>query len=248
MTPSRRAPRLACSILALSAAWAAQAHDLWLERDESGLLLRYGHVAASPDEHHHASGPSREAGPPYDPAIVLRVDCFDRNGQPHACSPQLTSPLRIECDCAITHVLTSSGYWTKTPYGTQNVPKDQAEMAIRSWLSYESVKRIDAWSDALAAALTPDLEIVPLSNPLDLEPGDKLRMQISFEGKPVEGAVVSYDGKPRGKSDAEGRVNVRLRHEGLQHLQASLTRPLDSAQADEVIRSAVLNFELEAEE
>jgi nickel transport protein len=58
---------------------------------------------------------------------------------------------------------------------------------------------------------------------------------------------VSYDGKPRGTTGRDGRINIRLRHGGFQVIQASLTRPDASGKADEVIHSANLNFELPEE-
>lgn len=226
---------LALGLLAVIRPGEARAHELWLERDQEGLLLRYGHL------------PSGHEGPrliPYAPEIVQRVACHDAQGQAMACAPSPAYPLRIECACAATCVLISSGFWTKTPYGTRNVPKTEAQTPIRSWLSYESVKRLDAWSDALANPLTQDLELVPLENPLVLREGDKLDLLVAHGGRPVAGAIVNYGDKPRGQTGQNGRINVRLKHGGLQSLQASLTLPADGTLADEIVHTATLNFEL----
>lgn len=120
-------------------------------------------------------------------------------------------------------------------------------MPIKSWLSYESVKRIDGWDAKLARPLTQGLEITPLDDPLRLHEGEKVRLVVTFEGRPIEGAAVAYDGKPRGATGADGRINIRIRHAGFQIIQASLTLPSAAPEADEVVHTANLNFELPRE-
>ena len=115
---------------------------------------------------------------------------------------------------------------------------------VKSWLSHESVKRIDTWSPALAKPLTQELEIVPLDDPLRLSASDKLHLRVTLAGRPVSGATVTYDGEPRGATDTDGNINVRLRHDGYQMIATSVTRPLASPKADEEVRAASLVFEL----
>jgi nickel transport protein len=213
----------------------ACAHDLWLEKEPGGLVLNYGH------KH---SGHEGAQSMVYRPEWVKEALCFDEQGARVTFDAQAAYPYRMRGECAAAWVMTSSGYWTKTPYGTENVPKGEARMAIKSWLSFESVKRLDRWSAALSKSLTQGLEITSLNDPLALHEGDKLRLLITFEGQPVEGAVVAYDGKPRGESGADGAVNLRIQHGGFQVVQASLSRPDTSGKADEVVHTANLNFEL----
>lgn len=221
-------------LLSLALAPVARPHDLWLERAADGLWLRYGHLPTG-----HAGASLID----YRPEVVQRIACHDAAGRPVECRPTPGSPLHIECPCAVACVLTSSGYWTKTAYETRNVPKSEVEAPVRGWLSYESVKRIDAWTDALARPLTEDLELVPLENPLTLEPGEKLELLVTRGGQPVEGAVVTYDDKPRGQTGKDGRIHVRIKHAGLQSLQAGLTLPGDGLSADEIVHTTTLNFE-----
>ncbi len=219
-------------LLAAAPAWA---HDLWLEREDGGLGLYYGHKYSG-----HEGAKSME----YDPAWVREALCFDGAGTQIGFQVQGTYPYRMQGECAAAYVLTSSGYWTKTPYGTKNVPRTEARMPIKSWLSYESVKRIDRWNAALAEPLTAGLELTPFNDPLSLRKGEKLRLQVTFGGQPAQGVVVTYDGKPRGQTGADGGINIRVRHGGFQVIQASLSKPDASDKADEVIHSANLNFEL----
>jgi nickel transport protein len=216
----------------------ARAHDIWLEKRGHTLVLLKGHEYST-------HGGAKEI--PYAPEEVLRAVCFDSNGEPRVVKTKVTYPFEIQRDCAASYVLTSSGYWSKTPFGTKNIAKDRAKQALRSWLSYESVKRLDAWNKTLALPLTDDLELTPTNNPLALSEGKKVRLLVTRNGRRVAGALVSYGGETRGQSDSEGRINIRIRRGGMQLIQASFTEAADGQKADEVVHSTTLVFELGAE-
>ncbi len=146
--------------------------------------------------------------------------------------------------CAAVVFETSSGYWTKTPYGTKNLAKSESSMPVKSWQSFESVKYLSSWTPKLAAPLGRTLEISPLSDPFSLDEGDKIRVRVSFEGRPAPSALVAYDGKERGSTGRDGELNIRLRHRGFQFIQAELRLPGDGEKTDEIIHGATLNFEL----
>jgi nickel transport protein len=219
-------------------AGTAQAHDLWLERQDGGFGLYYGHKYSD-----HGGATFVE----YQVEWVREALCFDAAGTRIPFQSEEVYPYRMRGECAVAHVSISSGYWTKTPYGTQNVGKDEARMPVKSWLSHDSVKRIDHWTESLAKPLAGGLELTPLEDPLRLRKGKKLRLRVTFDGTPVEDADVAYDGKPRGRPGPDGVINIRLRHGGFQVIQASLIRSIASEKADEVIYSANLNFELPEE-
>jgi len=219
----------------IAAAGQAHAHDLWLEKEGGSFGLYYGH------KHSRHQGATFIE---YPADWVGEALCLDVTGASIPFQSEEAYPYRMRGGCALAHVSISSGYWTKTPYGTENVAKDQAQMSIESWLSHDSVKRIDHWTESLARPLAGGLELTPLEDPLSLRKGEKLRLMVTFEGEPVQDAVVTYDGKPRGRSGADGRINIRVRHGGFQVIQASLTRSIASEKADEVIYSTNLNFEL----
>jgi nickel transport protein len=213
------------------------AHALWIERTEDGLVLLLGH-------RHSDHGGTELLEYPLE--YVVEAVCFDPGGAPDLFEPT-AAPVRFPDECAACTALLSSGYWTKTPRGTKNVPKDETDTPLRSWLSFESVKRIDRWSEAFAGPLGESLEIVPLADPTRARQGDKITVLVTFRGEPLSGVPVSYAGSTRGETDAEGRVNIRLRHAGLQVLRASHRIPLESAQADEEVHTATFVFELEQE-
>lgn len=213
----------------------APAHDLWIERQGPLHTLQYGHERSG-----HAGAKILE----YKPEQVREAACFNAAGKAMRAEVGRAWPVTLSGDCAASWFLSSSGYWSKTPYGTKNLPKTEAGPVIDSWLSVESVKRIDAWDAALTQPVTRALEIVPLANPLRLRAGDKLRLKVTLEGRPVAGATVAYFGHPRGVSAADGQVNVRLRQPGLQLVQASLETPLADGRADRLIQSTALQFEI----
>ncbi|HNQ03207.1 MAG TPA: DUF4198 domain-containing protein [Thiobacillaceae bacterium] len=224
-----------CLLAALTVfAPIALAHDLWVERQGPLHTLQYGHLYSS-----HGGATTVT----YKPGQVKEAACFGHDGKRMRAETSQTYPVTLKGVCAASWFLTSSGYWSKTPYGTQNLGRNEAGPVLDSWLSVESVKRLDHWGPGLARPLTRELEIVPLGNPLELKVGDKLRLDITLGGKPAAGVTVAYFGQPRGVSDANGQINVRLRRPGVQLIQASLETPLREPGADRLIQSTSLQFE-----
>jgi nickel transport protein len=213
----------------------AQSHDMWIERDGNLHTLVYGHERSA-----HEGAKRLE----YKPETVKQATCFNTSGQAVGAETGHNYPVTLKGDCATSWFLTSSGYWSKTPYGTKNLPKSEAGAVIESWLSVEAVKRIDQWGPGLERALTRELELVPLDNPLTLSVGDKLHLRVYFQGKPAAGVTVAYFGKPRGITDANGEVNIRLKYAGFQLVQAGLDLPLTDGKADKTVHASALHFDI----
>jgi len=129
--------------------------------------------------------------------------------------------------------------------GTKNQGKAELFGVLRSWQALESVKRVEAWTERLRNPLSTDLELVFTENPFVLAVGDKLRLTVVSHGEPAQGVTVAYDGDPRGVTGDDGRINLRIRHKGLQLITASLEEPLDSEKADKRVRSTILMFEIQ---
>jgi nickel transport protein len=211
------------------------AHDLWLERDVDHFVLQYGH------RHSGHEGAERV---PYDPGVVREVRCAAIDGTLQHIAPGREYPVRIAGDCAALHVVTSSGYWSRTTQGLRNQPATELPGVLRSWESIESVKHLEAWSEALSIPFSTGLELTPQADPFALEPGEKLRLLASFDGRPRQGVTVTYDGEARGVSDAAGRVNIRIRRPGGQVVGAGFEAERDDGRADATIHATVLTFEL----
>ncbi|MFH2204788.1 MAG: DUF4198 domain-containing protein [Elusimicrobiota bacterium] len=212
-------------------------HSLWIEKHGEELILRYGH---NPNTH-----PGEEQIP-YAPDQIIKAECFKRSGEKIEFIMEASYPLTMNRKCEVAVVLTSSGYWSKTPFGLKRQPKNAVLSPLHSWLSYEGVKRIGAWDERLSRPLTQDLEIVPLRNPLQARKREKIRLLVTFNGIALSGVPVAYDGKTRGQTDKAGRINIRLQHPGRQLIEASFSAPGDKSKADEVIRTAALVFEIGA--
>lgn len=214
----------------------ASGHDLWIERYVSQHRLAYGHEKSS-----HTGDQRLE----YKPENVQQALCFNDSAQTQRVELRTQYPATLQGDCAVSWFLLSSGYWSKTPYGLKNRPKNEVDAAIDSWLSLEAIKRMDRWSKALARPVTQELELVPLDNPMSLKNGDKLRLRVWFQGKPAANVTVAYFGKPRGVTGEDGTLNIRLNQAGYQHIEASLELPLADGKADKTIRTSSLQFEIQ---
>jgi nickel transport protein len=234
MTPTRIITSIVSATLLAS---ASHAHDYWFERSGEDYLLHRGHRFS---EH------QGEKEVPFDPAIVTGVRCL-RHGSaaPAPAAVSAGYPLRVQGPCLAIQVTADSGYWSQTLTGTRNQGKDELFGVLRSWQALESVKRVEAWTERLREPLSTDLELVFTENPFSLAVGDKVRLAAVLDGEPVAGVTVAYHGDPRGVTGDDGRVNLRIRHQGLQFISASLEQPLDSERADKRVRSTILMFDIQ---
>lgn len=208
------------------------AHDLWIEEENGTYKLLYGHKHSS-----HGG----EALMEYKPEFVKYARC--QKGQTiEDVSFESRYPITFSKDCDVVYIMFSSGYWTKTVYGTKNVSKENEKQVIKSWLSFESVKYIKNLSSKIQQPLTEDLEIVPISDLSKIKSGDKLRLRIFYKGKPAKDVVVAYDDKPRGTTDSDGNINITVKKSGFQVISASVTEKEDGIKADERIITTNLNF------
>jgi nickel transport protein len=219
------------SLLALPAA----AHDLWLEKAATGYSLYQGH--------RHSSHAGAEVVP-YEPGAVKAAICLDASGGIKSLVSGKSYPVELAGECAALLVSFSTGYWTKTAWETKNVPKTGIAGIIKSWLSEDTVKRIDRWVPAVAQAVGTGLEITPTTDPLKLAIDDKLTLIVTENKKPKSGVPVAYQGDTRGATGDDGKIAIRIRHGGTQLISASVETPVADGKADTVIRATALQFEL----
>lgn len=223
------------AFLLMFLALSARAHDLWLEKSGKHLTLYQGHRHSA-----HKGADTLD----YGKTFVTTATCLDARGAKRPLAVAGTAPWTASGDCAVLLLDMSSGYWSKTPWETHNAPKTEVTGAIKSWLSKESLKRIEQWGVSFAQPLGDGLEIVPTSDPFALKPDDKLVVRVLLAGKPVANAPVAYHGDTRGATDPDGRIAIRLRHGGVQLISTSVELPLKDGKADVESIAATLQFEL----
>ncbi len=207
------------------------AHDYWLEHDGADYLLFRGHRYAE-----HAGAEVV----PYDPTIVREVVCVEAAGSLRRAASATEYPTRITGPCAAVLVRADSGRWSQTLTGTKNQAPQELFGVLRSWRALESVKLLERWTRDLARPLADGLELVSETDPFALRPGRKLRLLVVLEGKPQTGVAVAYDGVARGVTGKDGRINVRVRHGGLQRITASIDEPAADGHTDKLVRSTAL--------
>ena len=218
----------------------SNAHDYWYEVEGQDYVLYRGH-------HHIKHG--GEDIVPYDPSIIKNIYCASQNGDVRTIEPPSQYPARIPGPCASLTVEIDSGYWSQTWTETINESKDKVPDAVYSWQALESTKLMNSWRDtSVARPLSKGLEFVLENNPFILENGQKLRLRVIQDDKPLPGVTVAYDGNPRGVSGKDGRINIRIRHGGLQVITGSIDEPpLDKNKAEKLIRATALFFKLPEE-
>ena len=215
------------------------AHDYWFEIEGQEYVLYRGH---------HFGEHEGESIVPYDPAIIQHVTCVSPDGVPQSIHPPTQYPARIPGPCARLTVEVDSGYWSVNGIKTFNHSKEEVPDALKSWRAIESTTLLNSWNKLdRPPSLPQGLEIFLEKNPFLVEEGEKLRLVVLQAGKPRQGVTVAYDGNSRGTTGPDGRINIRVRHGGLQVITGSIKEPApDTRKADSLLRSTTLLFELPA--
>lgn len=200
------------------------AHDMWVD---DAFALHYGHMQMK-DSHGEEKEIKKE-----DIDIVF---CSKDKSLFEVASKEL------KADCDSLFIVLNEAYYTKTPYGTKKQSKDKTKMALSSFKSIESVKRIN--NDNSQQVFKKGLEL-SLTNELSkIKVGDKARLLVTFDGKAKAGVSVAYGDKVRGQSDENGHINIRIQKAGLQNIKASLTLKSDGIKSDKIIHSSTLNIKV----
>lgn len=151
-------------------------------------------------------------------------------------------------DLAAVALSFEDGYWSQGADGKWVAgPRSQVPTARKT--GYYMMYTTTVLKHAAAGAAKPfglPLEIIPLADPLSLKRGQRLSVQVLFEGRPLAGAKVlaDYVGDTHGvalTTDARGRVQLRLHSSGLNVIKTSHARArADRSEADEDGFSATL--------
>ncbi len=167
--------------LAVSSTFAslASAHGLWLGKVNGDMTFSYGHSGTDTDE--------------YSPDKIVAAYGFKADGTKVDLPTQqhdkfVTADLE---GVAIAVGEMDNGYWAKGSDGKwHNKRGDQVEGAEYSGHYFKyTVAYLNPRGKVQPAGLK--LEVVPEVNPTTLEAGAELKVQVLYQGKPLEGAEVN---------------------------------------------------------
>lgn len=250
----RKAITTALSILALALmAGAVLAHDLWITVDppQAGqplhIVAGYGHAFPA-DE----GADKDKLLPAYLIGPAGRVET-----QPGAKLGFVTkTPLAEGSYLAVSG--RAAQWYTKSPEGYQDQPKNQAPEAktcIRSAKYAKAIVNLGQAAGDVSQPVGQTMEIVPLANPAALKAGAGLPVRVLFEGKPLASCQIfaTFAGFSdqantfafAAKTDKEGKTVVNLWRPGLWLVLAKhevlFANP---AECDKYSHSAALTFTL----
>jgi nickel transport protein len=211
----------------------AFAHDFWLERQAGAFLLRYGHRG--------------EKALALDGSKVRTLLCRpDQGVAVDVRRKAVVSPidLSVSASCAVLSAFFDGGFWSLTPDGEKNLPKNKVPDAVKAWRSKQFAKWVDGRSPAAGQPQGDEFEIVPVSDLAKVRTGDKATFRALLGGKAVAGAVLSIAHKPLGETDDQGEVRVRIRATDVESVSATYRRAVKSPEADSEVFEASLTFEV----
>jgi uncharacterized GH25 family protein len=212
---------------------SASAHDLWIEKKEGGHVLQYGHRGGELM--------------PIETAKLESAACINAKGEKTDLLPGATfSPRAVTFKGTCTAVLAfyHGGFYSLTPDGEQNLPKNKVKDVVKSWESREFVKFVDAAAGASSKTVGEQIEIMAATDLSKVREGDKVTLKVLVDGKPAAGAAVARDHNPVGETDSAGEVRLKVKSAGLQVIEATVKKKLDSLEADMLIMTATFCFEV----
>jgi nickel transport protein len=160
------------------------------------------------------------------------------------------------------HVLLAArydnGYWVKLPSGLyRNATRRLAPDAVESLWSSKFAKAVTGAGSPWQAVTGHDLEIIPLSDPAEIRPGENLKVRVHFHGQPIpKGEVERGDGItavpekdiPRFVSDKDGVATIPILKPGPHLLVIDHRVTPSSDQANFDLYAATLWFSVSADE
>jgi uncharacterized GH25 family protein len=228
-----RVTGVAAVLVVLTLSGQALAHDLWLQREGSALVLRYGHRGGE--------------ALPLDANKLRTLSCRKAKGpvenlrRAAKVAPRQVSLTAV---CVVASAFFDGGYYSLTPDGEKNLPKNQVPDAVKAWRSRQFAKWIDIHSPLAGQPLGEEFEIVPVTDLSKTKTGDKATFRVLLAGKPLAGAMLAIAHKPLGETDDDGQVRVKIRGTAVESVSASYRRAVKTAEADSEVFEASMTFEV----
>ncbi|MBR8827898.1 MAG: DUF4198 domain-containing protein [Gomphosphaeria aponina SAG 52.96 = DSM 107014] len=192
------------------------AHVIWFEKiNDNQHEIIFGH-------------PEENKPEPLDIEKFQSATAYDEN---HKVIPSTTSLengrlfLKTNSPASALTAFYDNGFWRENPDETyDNISQEEAEA-----INYENVsqfvkyaKSLSAWNESLAQPFNLPIEIMPLENPLNLEAGDNLPIQVLFAENIVDAPLVEYLGETI-NVNSNGTAIIPIGESGLEVIEASYT-------------------------
>lgn len=179
----------------------ASAHEMWLGVEAGRVEVRYGHPGdlSLPEKARlyelSATGGSGKAAVPRDRFEVA--------------GGRLSVPLPAGASMVAARY--DNGFWVKTADGYRNTSRHNLPDNLSSvWSEKYAKLLLDGAGSTRPAGHR--LELVPLTDPYGLKPGEKLRLRVDYAGKPLAGAKVEIGD---GKTEADPPLTVTADSRGI---------------------------------
>jgi cobalt/nickel transport system permease protein len=225
---------LLCALFLIFQSTPAAAHDFFIEKKGEDYLVVFGH------------GKEREE---FDVSKIKQIKAFDPQGKEIVVNKEKKergAALKMAGRPSVIMVSIDNGYWSKTIYGWKELPKRKASRVVEAIHSLFFTK-------ALFSGISPGpgvggealLDIVPMTNPLEMKPGESLPLKIVLRGRPLAGAeIIGSEHTRLGKTDKDGVAKITL-NKGSNLLTVETREPLkDDPDADALTLTATLTFEV----
>ncbi len=226
---------LRASLLALAVAatpFVARSHDLWLEAQGDGLVLRYG----------HRGGDALDLDAGKIGAIRCRRPGESTPSDVRAVASAHPKEVRVLARCVAASAYVDGGYWSLTPDGEKNLPRSKVPDAVRSWRSRQWAKWVVPGAPGATVPMGDELEVVPVTDLARVRKGDKATFRVLWQGKPAAGAICGIDHRALGETDGAGECRVMVRAPDIESVSVTLKRPLGTPEAEALTAEASLTF------
>lgn len=217
------------------------AHAIWIVKgeDQGEYKVVYGH-------------PEENKPEAYDSIKFQEATAYDGNGTP------LPLSVKREYDgvtlvperniVALTASL-NNGYFIvlgeneyKNVFRAEALEANNEETEVTQ--TYKYAKAFYEQTRLFSKPFGLPLEIIPRQDPYTVGAGEKLEVQLLYQGKPQEGVTVEYAGEEPVKTNAQGIASVTFKQQEVQVIEAEYRMPsTDDPATDEISYATTLTVD-----
>jgi len=149
-------------------------------------------------------------------------------------------------------VQTEPGFVSKTPQGHKLGNKQELDNAVscfRHRMNAKALIQAGSAEESISGRDDLALQLIPIEDPAELDPGDTLAVKALFKGEPQSGVTVKASSRDHEepwiseqKTNQEGVVNFKVKEEGPWMFRAEYRKPYpDESVCDEYFYTSALN-------